>query len=277
MQQKSTKPRSASFFPKFVHALIGISIIAYCCISCSSYPISNPSISADQRESFVLVLVSFEGTAQKCLASQRLCATLPMPDKTWKMNIKGSGVVLTHINNETYILTAGHVCSQDVPKKISFKKVPFALAIETKIKFYDIWGNSHEGNIIHIDHENDICLVKSPGAWARSVNVANLMPAPGERVFNVAAPFGIYSPGMVPIFEGFYCGSDSSKNEFYSIPTKPGSSGSPVFNSNGELISLIHSSSIMLESLGLGCALENLQEIIKAYVPKPTYPKRKRS
>jgi len=270
MQQKLVKSRSPRFSSKFLYTLICIFII-FCSCACYSgcYPKHNTDSRSSQRESFVLVLVSFEGTAQKCLASERLCTTIPIPDKTWKMNIKGSGVVFTHVNGETYILTAGHVCSQDVPKKISFKKVPFALEIETKIKFYDIWGNSHEGNIIHVDHENDICLVKSPGEWARSVNIANSMPLPGERVFNIAAPFGIYAPGMVPIFEGLYCGSDSAKNEFYSIPTKPGSSGSPVFNNNGELISLIHSSSIMLESLGLGCALENLQEIIKAYIPKP--------
>jgi len=269
MQAKSSSNRPTSVFAKFLYAISCIMILFYSYACSNVHHDHKVHVSETQRESFVLVLVSFEGTPKECLASKRFCATVPTPDKTWKMNIKGSGVVLSHVSNETYILTAGHVCSQDVPKKMSFKKIPFALKIKTKIKFYDIWGNSHEGKIVHIDHENDICLVKSPGRWATPTQVAKTMPRAGERVFNIAAPFGIYSPGMVPTFEGFYCGSDSRKNEFYSIPTKPGSSGSPVFNMRGELISLIHSSSIMLESLGLGCALENLQEIIKAYVPVP--------
>jgi S1-C subfamily serine protease len=94
------------------------------------------------------------------------------------------------------------------------------------------------------------------------------MPAHGERVFNVGAPFGIWAPGMVPLLEGFYSGTDGRGNEFFTIPTRPGSSGSPIFNSEGELISLIHSASIMFESIGLGCKLDNLREIIKGH----TYP-----
>jgi len=275
MQFKLSSQKIATVFSKLLSTYIYIIIFLSFSACINGYPSNHTlTVSEVQRESFVLVLVSFEGTPQKCLGSQKICAITPHPDKTWKMNIKGSGVVIRHVNTETYVMTAGHVCSQDMPTKISFKKIPFTLETKTKIKFYDIWGNSHQGDIIHVDHENDICVVKSAGTWGRPVRLASRVPKPGERIFNIAAPYGIYSPGMVPIFEGFYCGSDTLKNAFYSIPTKPGSSGSPVFNKEGKLISLIHSSSIMLESLGLGCALENLQEIVKAYIPKPHYPER---
>ena len=51
----------------------------------------------------------------------------------------------------------------------------------------------------------------------------------GERVYNVAAPVGIFYEDVVPLLEGFYMGQTGMK-AYYTVPAMGGSSESPIFN-----------------------------------------------
>ena len=83
----------------------------------------------------------------------------------------------------------------------------------------------------------------------------------------MAAPFGIFNPGMVLLMHGYYSGKDSRNIHFFTIPTRPGSSGSPILNADGEIVSVIHSAMRSFESVGLGCDLAAIQNIMTEIPP----------
>ena len=104
----------------------------------------------------------------------------------------------------------------------------------------DINKESFPVKVIAIDHANDLCILRVQGIKKPAIKIASEAPEPGDRVYNLAAPTGIFDKNMIPIFEGFFNGSSKNRT-IYSIPAKGGSSGSPIFNSNSELIGMIHS------------------------------------
>tara|TARA_B100001123_G_scaffold437566_2_gene570089 strand:+ start:31922 stop:32659 length:738 start_codon:yes stop_codon:yes gene_type:complete len=224
------------------------------------------------RNAFTLVEASYELIATECLGNEKKCKTMPRNIKVNSMQARGSGVIIEHRRNSTYIMTAGHVCEHSFPDTVNVDGLKYATRSHTSIRFFDLYGSSHEGRVLYSDMEADICIVESPGQWGSTIRIADSMPRHGARVFNTAAPFGIYSPKMVLIFEGFYSGEDMTGNVFFTLPCRPGSSGSPVYNSDGELISIIHSASVMFENLGLGSRLEIIKEAIKAHIPPKLEP-----
>lgn len=145
----------------------------------------------------------------------------------------GTGAVVLH-NNKKHILTAAHICVQDdigLPKEFKF----YFKARDQNDKLYII-------SIVNYDKKSDVCLMKSVSG---DLEPAFIPLAPknldyGEQAYNLAAPMGIIEKGMVPVFEGKYFGIHEG-NAFYSIPAIGGSSGSPVVNSRGELVGMIHS------------------------------------
>ena len=242
-----------------------------CCLSSSRIGlISKRDATHLKRNSFTLVEVSHSLIATRCLGENDICKDAPTGIEVRSMQARGSGVVVGHRREMTYIMTAGHVCEHRFPELVEFDGISYATKPKTKIIFYDLYGASHSGIALYVDLDTDVCIVESKGTWGDAVEIAEEMPRHGERVFNIAAPFGIYSPQMVLLFEGYYSGTDMGGNEFFTIPCRPGSSGSPVFNSDGELISIIHSASPRFENLGLGSRLEIVRATIEAHVPAET-------
>lgn len=220
------------------------------------------------RNSFTLVEVSHKIVTDSCVGTMKQCAEFQKGVTLDTLELRGSGAVIAHEFGLSYVLTAAHVCDQTFPTQVKVGDVLHKVKIESKIIFYDLHGSGHEGKIVYADHKNDICIVKSPGIWGTPASIAKDMVEPGERVFNIAAPFGIYSPGMALTFQGFYSGQDMRGNEFYSVPARPGSSGSPIFNSNGEIVSVVHSASVRFEHLALGSRLKVIQDAVNEYIPR---------
>jgi len=257
----------------WIVAIISALCLSYSCCAVSQLGrLSKQDATHINRNAFTLVEASYELIATDCLGSEKKCKTRPRNVKINSMQSRGSGVIIEHRRNATYIMTAGHVCEHKFPDTVKVDGLTYAATSSTNITFFDLYGSSHVGKVIYSDMEADICIVESPGQWGSKIKVADEMPLHGERVFNTAAPFGIYSPKMVLIFEGFYSGEDMMGNVFFTIPCRPGSSGSPVYNSEGELVSIIHSASVMFENLGLGSRLEIIKEAIKAHVPPELDP-----
>jgi len=115
----------------------------------------------------------------------------------------------------------------------------------------------------------DLCLMQTFGAPddARPMPISVAPPTIGEKVFNVAAPLGMFTPGMVPMFEGRYfgdtfCESEVVKCSIYGIPIKKGSSGSPVVNKNGYLIGVIYAGVMNFENVGFSVTHKQLIDFL---------------
>ena len=103
--------------------------------------------------------------------------------------------------------------------------------------------------------------------------MASVEPFKGERVYNVAAPMGIFYYDVVPLLEGFYM-SKLDRKACYSIPAMGGSSGSPIFNIRGDLVGMIHSVNIYFPVISVSPTFDNLklflEKNIEAYEAKQT-------
>ena len=73
----------------------------------------------------------------------------------------------------------------------------------------------------------------------------------------MASPLGLAVPVAVPVFDGYFTGQVSSLYIF-TIPAAPGSSGSPVMNENGEIISIINAAAISFDEYAIGCKTQAL-------------------
>jgi len=157
-----------------------------------------------------------------------------------RIRSSGSGVVVKTTFSGAYVLTAAHICDDsDIIAQIK-KDIPgVKLNIEFDVITLD--GSKYSVDILDMDHKNDICILWVQDLYEPPILIATKAPVPGEHVYNLAAPLGVHDVNMVPIFDGFYNGIDSKGAALYSIPTFGGSSGSPIINTRGELVGMIHS------------------------------------
>jgi S1-C subfamily serine protease len=149
----------------------------------------------------------------------------------------GAGI---RYGDEIHILTANHVCDYaDVVGPA--EEMGYTPTI--KISAIDITGQQHVLEIVKQNVEADLCLLKGK---KKKLNIPTLelsgtAPEKNKKYFNFAAPAGVFNPGVVPLYEGNYAGIFYGVYALYTIPVYPGSSGSPIVNSDGELVGMVHS------------------------------------
>ena len=211
-------------------------------------------------ESFALVQLHVIANPVECLFSDDPDCFIP--DESHTMTSSGSGIIVRTANNLTQILTAAHVCQAPNYEAIVVKGTPYLYDSISSIEVVDYWGNSHSAIISGIDEKNDLCLLITSEAWGTPVMIASHNPPIGSKVYNVAAPMGIFYPGMVLIFDGYYSGENWMSEVFFTVPAYPGSSGSAVFNENGEIISIIHSATMDFPHIAIGSQLSKIHDLI---------------
>jgi S1-C subfamily serine protease len=244
--------------------LVSVTLIGIQCMQLQvtehlDYHMTGPT---QHYESFTLIIAKESVKIIKCISES--CKNKPLPTTNLNMVSKGSGGVIAHKSDETYVITAAHVCATNTTSNVmTLGDDEYSVSVNHEILLIDYYGGSHEATVIKMDHENDICIVKADGTWSTPITIATEMVPRGERVFNMAAPRGMFYPGMVLTFEGFYAGYDGQRNQFFTIPAGPGSSGSIILNKNGQLISVIHSAAISFENVGLGSSLAHIIIIIR--------------
>lgn len=181
----------------------------------------------------------------------------------------GSGVVVARTAAGNVILTNFHVCRDSFETLMMLGRPTQKRVRDTHDRIFYVYE-------IRADENVDICLVFAKSMQAPPIKIAKKPPERGEMVFNISAPRGIFFPdasgdnGMAPIIIGVFNGyvvNDrlSAKSALYTINIAPGSSGSGIFNSDGELLGLVHSAFVDYNNLCLGVSYA---DIIKFLTPK---------
>lgn len=133
---------------------------------------------------------------------------------------------------EYYWLTAGHVCTS---------KFENSIVLESKIEALVAGSGSIESTeIIKVDHEKDLCLLKAKPN--KTKDIGKHSPSPGDSVSAVAYPAGIFDAQILPIYDGRWSGRLAENNKcLVTIPVSSGSSGAAVLNEKGEVVGVISS------------------------------------
>jgi len=157
------------------------------------------------------------------------------------MGSRGSGIAVgTTSEGNTAILTANHVCNPP-----TFMVAVWTLGATKTISVTDFFGNSYQARIILSDIQNDLCMLEIENWPHPTVKFAENPVNIGDEVYSVAAPMAFFSPGMVPLLDGYYSGDTFTSNgadSVYTVPATQGSSGSSILNERGEIIGVVHSS-----------------------------------
>ena len=213
---------------KYYISLFAGVLLFISCNSCSHIPITEQyelnkltSIDSVVKVESVYVIEHFSGISSV----------------TYKMMSSSTGTSILNSNSGKYVLTTGHTCNPrfGIPDGLERVKV-------TQSTFLiDSKGNRHETTTIEFNEKLDVCILHSKTLKMPNMPIGwDAPPKVGDKVYNYAAPVGVFAEGAVPILEGRYSGKVWGM-ALYTIPAIGGSSGSPIFNVNGKMVGMIHS------------------------------------
>ena len=138
-----------------------------------------------------------------------------------------------------------------------------AVVLYNNLKAIDRDNKEYVIKVIKYDHSQDICLLDSTsGELPPYLKISVKKPEYAELTYNLAAPLGIIDEEMVPVYQGFFFG-DSEGSAFYSIAVAQGSSGSPIINSKGDLIGMVHSVHYKFHHISLSATYQQLWNFLK--------------
>lgn len=260
------------FLRKLLSAYTSITLIALFAFSGFLSCVSMPSVVLDTAfprvdtkppiDAFGLVITDHEISPDKCLPSenfdicQEAIKSLPIINQSGL----GSGL-LVKSKTRAVFLTAAHVCLQESPNIHESHGVRISLKKTTKIKLRISTGNSISAKIIKIDEKNDLCALEPETVFTKPIEWGEREPEVGDTVYAISAPHGINSPTMNLIFTGFYSGHIEGIHH-YTIPTRPGSSGSIVLNKNFRGVGMLNAAYIRMESIGIGSGFKAVRSFL---------------
>ena len=184
----------------------------------------------------------------------------------------GSGVVIDLVEDQTIVLTAGHVCEAHVDQD----KI---LSYIEDVQVLDYRGMKHQSYVILSSHDDseggvDMCALWVPTLKTKKVKFSMFRPKPGQELYYMGAPEGIYHPPVVPLMLGLYSGQMDLSNALISIPATGGSSGSAVMDLNNKVVGVLwaahkfHHVSIMTN---WDASAIFLHKVVKLYTGKVTF------
>jgi S1-C subfamily serine protease len=171
----------------------------------------------------------------------------------------GSAFLISEDDKKSYFLTAEHVCQANLDK---YKKF-FEVAEIKKIVGIDIDGKRHELKIEKVNKENDLCLLSTKKIVAKVYPISRTEPLLGDKIFNIAAPLGVYAKSLVPLFSGYYSG-EAENRKLFTLPATNGSSGSPILNHRGEVIGMVSSVTINFNNMAISPTLKSIKLFVNS-------------
>ena len=204
------------------------------------------------REGFAFISKTVQ--LKRCFGEGK-CATMDLRST-------GSGYVVRISDRGAYIVTAAHVCNGERGLLDSVDQT-------IKMKVRTITLHEYEAVVIKKDQEIDACLLFAEGltTGVEVIPLAMKPPKRGEKVYNIAAPLGMFDYDMVPIFEGRYAGEEGGQ-DVYALAATFGSSGSMILNSKGELVGLVHSVLAKFRNIAISSPYEKLMKFIRTGLSK---------
>lgn len=201
--------------------------------------------------------------------------------------LKSSSVCIKNSDTSSTFITANHVCTEIVDStsvsgtfknnlNIIFNNLLKLNSLispkEIDVKFY-----SHVKNIDNKKYkikkvlksieESDLCLIEVEGNYKNTSNIAKRKPKIGDVIYNIAVPQGIQFKNSLPIFTGIFSGKYQTENQeesyLLSIPASQGSSGSPVFNQEGEIIGIIYAAFKSFSHLSISSTLDQVNILLR--------------
>lgn len=118
------------------------------------------------------------------------------------------------------------------------------------------------------DQENDVVLLRARAGSSRitPVQISSQIPSPGSRIFVVGYPLGLSESVSDGIVSAVHLDGDE-KTIQVTAPISPGSSGSPVFNWEGQAIGIAKGSFVDGQNINLAAATGSLSRIKRSFEP----------
>jgi len=164
----------------------------------------------------------------------------------------GSGFMVASTSSASWGITAGHLCTHEAPTGAQVIDPTTGEVREPRIRssIRVVWlgGQWIEAVVEEVHPDLDLCVLRLDNVRAEQIiEVAPNPPEHGDRVYVLSAPLGTFDDrGMLLTFEGYYSGSTSDippplggrpmAFDAYTVPSRGGSSGSPIMNAEGQLV-----------------------------------------
>ena len=137
-----------------------------------------PRITKLPTENFVSLNISKSILYDDCETEDIDCE-----DRVVVEGSSASGMIFSELDTgESLILTAGHFCETVDTESPDAYYLSMVFQMETKVTVTDFYGTVWEAEIIDLDREKDLCLVKSDMPAFRKIRLADSMPEIGEHL-----------------------------------------------------------------------------------------------
>jgi S1-C subfamily serine protease len=178
---------------------------------------------------------------------------------TTRLGIHGAGIVISHKNKRTYILTARHVVI-DPENNLNLGVWPYKNAFPLKAKVERIPENG-----------TDAAIISTKAINHRVAEISRRNPAEGEKVLVLGAPdrsFRVIYRRRILKFESLrYYSRFRRRYMKFSLngPIKPGFSGGGVYNSLGELVGICYARREKSNNQGVCIPIRALDDLLEPY------------
>jgi len=254
-------------YPVYALFLMSVFFITSCTSGCVTLSSSGIIQNRLPRQAFVQVqqAVELEGCGLDPDTEKEKCQQVTMRSVS-----SGAYVFISEVADDVaYVLTAGHSCTNRTPKEQRVDGYRIR-NLGSSFTIVDLDGTSHEGEVVSVTTRYDLCLLKVHNVLVKPpvLRPAPEPPQPGDEATNLAAPHGLYWPNTVLIFKGIFSGYHTRGYSMYTIPTKPGSSGSPILNKENKLIGVIFAGYPVMENIGLSSPLVAIKIFLKKSIAR---------
>ena len=255
----------------FLGLIFLLALATACCVH------QNPFFGAHTLRKAKKSVVKIDGLTT---VSFTMTSSVAKHEASLEMRSTASGSIVKHYKDLSVVLTAAHVCGlmDDQARAImeSFMG-PNSRFVEmkskTKLRIHDVEGRIFDAIQVYAQKRTDTCVIVTKRIPQNALEVASKEVEIGEEVFNIGLPHGIWSPNFIPMFDGRYLGhfyfkDNRSKSSCYSIPGARGQSGSPIFNSFGQVVGMVHSVYHRYNHLSLSSTTEQIRSVLNYGVKK---------